>query len=187
MARKFVKLLPANTSALFFFLIKISPKYRYSLIQSSSALNTSSSASIMKKKITFPFQKPSCVSYVETNYIEQWFADAICLLWKIPTRICMSHSCRKIITSRDLQELIADCKAYMFVRFYGFFCFVLLFNDVVISDVRSVINKLHNRFPWKCRILDMIFLVICWWKEKIIVNALWYSCASQEGHARQWR
>lgn len=55
MARKFVKLLPANTSALFFFLIKISPKYRYSLIQSSSALNTSSSASIMKKKIIFSF------------------------------------------------------------------------------------------------------------------------------------
>lgn len=173
MARKFAKLLPANTSALFVFLIKISPKYRYSLIQSSSALNTSSSASIMKKKITFPFQKPSCVSYVETNYIEQWFADAICLLWKIPTRICVSHSCRKIITSRDLQELIADCKAYVFVRFYGFFfvfCFALLFNVVVISYVRSVINTLHNIFPWKCRILDMIFLVICWWKEKKIVH-----------------
>lgn len=121
MARKFVKLLPANTSALFFFLIKISPKYRYSLIQSSSALNTSSSASIIEKKNHIFFLKTELCFYVETNYIEQWFADAICLLWKIPTRICMSHSCRKIITSRDLQELIADCKAYVFVRFYGFF------------------------------------------------------------------
>lgn len=151
MARKFAKLLPANTSALFFFLIKISPKYRYSLIQSSSALNTNSSASIMKKKNHIFFPKTELCFYVETNYIEQWFADAICLLWKIPTRICVSHSCRKIITSRDLQELIADCKAYVFVRFDGVF-FALLFNDVVISYVRSVINKLRNRFPWKCRI-----------------------------------
>lgn len=132
MARKFVKLLPANTSALFFFLIKISPKYRYSLIQSSLALNTSSSASIIEKKITFSFQKPSCVFYVETNYIEQRFADVICLLWKIPTRICVSHSCRKIITSRDLQELIADCKAYVScVVLWGFF--VLLYFSMLSS------------------------------------------------------
>lgn len=140
MARKFVKLLPANTSALFFFLIKISLKYRYSLIQSSSALN--SSAPIMKKKITIFFPKTELCFYVKTNYIEQWLADALCLLWKILTRICMSHSCRKIITSKDLQEIIMDYRAHVFVWVFWCVCF-LLFNVVVISYVRSVINKLH--------------------------------------------
>lgn len=110
MARKFVKLLPANTSALFFFLIKISLKYRYSLILFPHSVELS---------ITIFFPKTELCFYVETNYIEQWLADALCLLWKILTRICMSHSCRKIITSKDLQEIIMDYRAHVFVWVFG--------------------------------------------------------------------